>query len=96
MQRLPGQTSMEAVLRRPLSDEVEDYKEYKRLRQVWRSRQIAELQSKGIAVTPKLTVTFDGAGRRIASGFRAPHPSLAEPPKSDEISKHSQPGLGST
>lgn len=37
--RLPNEVSMEAVLSRPYTDEVEDYTEYKRLRHVHREKQ---------------------------------------------------------
>lgn len=36
LERLSSEVDMQIVLRRPLADEVEDYKEYKRLRQVAR------------------------------------------------------------
>lgn len=49
--RLPNQVSMESVLARPYIDEIEDYKEYKRLREMARQAQA------GI----KVTVSGDGA-----------------------------------
>lgn len=37
--RLPNEVSMDTVLSRPFTDEVEDYTEYKRLRHVHREKQ---------------------------------------------------------
>lgn len=37
-ERLSTETSMDLVLRRPFADEIEDYKEYKRLRQLHREQ----------------------------------------------------------
>ena len=50
--RLPNQTPMEEVLARPWSDEVEDYAEYKRL------RQLAKEEKPGLK--PAVTVQTDG------------------------------------
>ena len=58
--RLPSELSMDLVLRRPFSDEVEDYREYKRLRSIMRSNQEEAAKAKKEATTPALTVSTDG------------------------------------
>ena len=57
--RLATELSMDLVLRRPYLDEVEDYKEYKRIRQVYRDREVAT-RAKKRATMPVLTVSSDG------------------------------------
>lgn len=55
--RLPGEPSMEEVLRRPYADEVEDYKEYKRLRGEARARQERTPRAKkAVAIMPEVMV----------------------------------------
>ena len=61
-ERLTSEISMEDVLRRPYSDEIEDYKEYKRLRDVFRDQQQDVTRPRVHAVAPTLTLTTDGAG----------------------------------
>ncbi|KAK3069756.1 hypothetical protein LTR53_011651 [Teratosphaeriaceae sp. CCFEE 6253] len=51
--RLPDQPSMDEVLRRPWTEEVEDYREYKRLRQLAR-------QKAGESAGPTVAVSTDG------------------------------------
>lgn len=58
--RLASEPSMEIVLRRPFSDEIEDYREYKRLRQVVRSTQEEALKVKKQVTFPTLKVSSDG------------------------------------
>ena len=61
--RLVTEPPMDTVMRRPYSDEVEDYKEYKRVRQIMRDRQeLAQAVVKKQALTPIVTVSVDGAG----------------------------------
>ena len=55
--RLPGQPPMDVVLLRPRADELEDYREYKRLRQIARRQQ--EVQQRQ-AARSGLVVTLDG------------------------------------
>ena len=57
--RLASEQSMDVVLRRPYSDELEDYREYKRLRNLAR-----EKQEKG-STSPLLTFSSDGAGEGV-------------------------------
>ena len=54
---------MESVLRRPFSDEIEDYREYKRIRQAARSAQQQQhaAKSKKDAASPVVTISSDGA-----------------------------------
>lgn len=51
--RLASEPSMKQVLRRPYVEEVEDYREYKRLRQVHRDRSGGENK-------PTIAITGDG------------------------------------
>lgn len=51
--RLPNEVSMDTVLSRPYTDEVEDYIEYKRLRHVHREKQKADSK-------PPLQFSADG------------------------------------
>ncbi|EME85509.1 uncharacterized protein MYCFIDRAFT_210249 [Pseudocercospora fijiensis CIRAD86] len=67
-QRLPTEPSMEIVLKRPWSDEVEDYTEYKRIRNLQREKQKAALK-------PVLTLATDG----INEGKSTPIPELYDP-----------------
>lgn len=53
--RLPNQPSMDSVLRRPWVEEIEDYKEYKRLRQVARDQQASGARLKKDEIQPLLT-----------------------------------------
>ena len=57
--RLGSEPSIDVVLRRPFSDEVEDYREYKRLRQMVRAKLDEVTQSKA-ATSPTLKFTSDG------------------------------------
>lgn len=58
--RLSGEPSMDVVLRRPFSDEIEDYREYKRIRQDMKLNQQVS-KSKGKAMGPTVTFSSDGA-----------------------------------
>ena len=60
LQRLASEPSMDLVMRRPYSDEVEDYKEFKRLRQLARERQEEGTKAQKDAAAPKLAVFVDG------------------------------------
>lgn len=55
--RLPSEPSMETVLCRPWREEAEDYKEYKRLRQLAREKP-SKVKSENI---PALITSGDGA-----------------------------------
>ena len=59
-ERLASELSMDIVLRRPFSDEVEDYKEFKRQRQMIRDKQEDAARAKAEASRPALTVSIDG------------------------------------
>lgn len=54
--RLKNEVPMVAVLRRPYADEVEDYKEYKRMRQVVRDAR-EHTAAAQMRPTPTLTVS---------------------------------------
>lgn len=58
--RLPIEPSMDLIMRRPYADEIEDYKEYKRLRQVYRDKAASGAKAKKYATTPILKVSMDG------------------------------------
>lgn len=57
---------MDVVLRRPYSDEVEDYQEYKRLRQMARDQQDETMKARQPAVT---VAQDDGSDDRVG-GWR--------------------------
>ena len=59
--RLASETSMDAVLRRPYSDEIEDYKEYKRIRNAIRLAHEEAAKAIQIVKTPTFTISSDGA-----------------------------------
>ena len=59
--RLPDQISMTEVLARPWTEEIEDYKEYKRLRQTARDKQAEAAKAKKEVVKPTVTVSADGS-----------------------------------
>lgn len=58
--RLASEPNMDIVLRRPFTDEVEDYKEYKRLRQITRDRQQEAARTERGAFMPAVTISQDG------------------------------------
>lgn len=60
-ERLASEISMDAVLRRPFADEVEDYKEYRRLRQLYRGQGIELGRPRSDAVRPNQNRETDGA-----------------------------------
>jgi len=51
---------MDTVLRRPGLEEIEDYAEYKRLRQLAREKQTESAKAKTNRTLPALTVSSDG------------------------------------
>jgi hypothetical protein len=59
--RLASEASMDMVLRRPFSDEIEDYREYKRIRDVMRSAQKDGTKVKRETAPPTVTFSTDGA-----------------------------------
>ena len=59
--RLPDQPSMDLVLRRPWIEEIEDYREYKRLRQLAREKHAEAAKAKSASTGPTVTVSMDGA-----------------------------------
>lgn len=61
---------MDVVLRRPYSDEVEDYQEYKRLRQTVRDQQDDAVKARLPASMPAVTVSQDGSDDRVGGGRR--------------------------
>lgn len=58
--RLPSELSMDLVLCRPWSDEAEDYKEYKRIRQLVRDRNSEAVKAR-LDKVPTFAVSSDGA-----------------------------------
>lgn len=60
--RLASEPGMDVVLRRPYSDEVEDYKEYKRMRQIVRDQQEEAAKAKNGAIMPAVTISRDWTG----------------------------------
>lgn len=64
--RLANEPSMDTVLRRPFSDEVEDYKEYKRLRQTLRAEQEEAANATKGVITPTFTISIDGTAEDSA------------------------------
>ena len=58
--RLASEVSMDLVLRRPYSDEIEDYREYKRIRQAARLAQEQAVKAKMEAATSTFTISSDG------------------------------------
>ena len=58
--RLPSQLSVDAVLRRPFADEVEDYREFKRLREAARIKQAVASRARMPAGTPATPLSSDG------------------------------------
>ena len=64
--RLASELGMDVVLRRPYSDEVEDYQEYKRLRQMARDQQDETMKARQPAVT---VAQDDGSDDRVG-GWR--------------------------
>lgn len=82
-ERLASETSMDAVLRRPFADEVEDYKEYRRLRQLYRGQAIGSGRPRSDAIGPSHHRDTDGAADeedpqrgRIDSLAAIPHPRM--------------------
>ncbi|KXT04541.1 hypothetical protein AC578_8663 [Pseudocercospora eumusae] len=63
-QRLASESSMELVLKRPWSDEIEDYTEYKRVRNLQRERSKA-------TPTPVLTLATDGINEKKSTPIPA-------------------------
>lgn len=59
--RLASEISMDIVLRRPYSDEIEDYREYKRIRQAARLAQEQTAKVKRETTSPIVTISSDGA-----------------------------------
>lgn len=60
-ERLAVESSMDTVLRRPFADEIEDYREYKRLRQLHRGQGMEIGNSRSEFVGPTRNVVTDGA-----------------------------------
>lgn len=52
--RLNSELSMDVVLRRPFSDEVEDYREYKRLRQAARDALVVGEKTPAVVVSAEV------------------------------------------
>lgn len=67
LERLASEPSMDFALRRPWTDEVEDYKEYKRLRREARDRQADSAIGK-VRALPSLLFTADGTMDITVSG----------------------------
>jgi hypothetical protein len=58
--RMASEVSMDIVLRRPYSDETEDYREYKRIRQAARLAEEQAGKAKRNAAAPTFTISSDG------------------------------------
>jgi hypothetical protein len=67
--RLASEPSMEIVLRRPFSDEIEDYREYKRIRQAVRLAQHEASGAERGGVLPSVNVSCDGALEELGDDF---------------------------
>lgn len=57
--RLPSKPSQDVILRRPFSDEFEDYKEYKLIREAVRTQQEEAARARQIT-SPPLIIAPDG------------------------------------
>lgn len=68
--RLASEPSIDVVLKRPYSDEIEDYQEYKRLHQVERERQEDVGKVRQPVGMPAVTVSQDGNDDRDGGGRR--------------------------
>lgn len=60
--RISTESSIDTVLCRPWSDEVEDYAEYKRIRKLYRDKQSEAMNSPLTALDPRTDSAFDGDG----------------------------------
>ena len=76
--RLASEPSMETVLRRPFSDEIEDYREYKRIRHAVRLAQHETVGAKRGDVLPTVNVSGDGVLEEVEDDFSdlEPHDSF--------------------
>lgn len=69
--RLASQPKMTEVLRRPWTEEIEDYKEYKRLRRLAQEKQAAIAKAKTTATkAPAVTISADGTTDTIGDPER--------------------------
>ena len=73
--RLPSELPMHLVLRRPFADEVEDYREYKRLRQAVRDEQGETRPPRRVAI---VVGPVDGTFDLNTDSPRPRHDSLLE------------------
>lgn len=60
-ERFATEGSMNVVLRRPFADEIEDYREYKRLRMLQREQPVEMGKSRAEIVGPTRSAVTDGA-----------------------------------
>ena len=67
--RLASEPSMEIVLRRPFSDEIEDYREYKRIRHAVRLAQHEASGAERGGVLPSVNVSCDGTFEELEDNF---------------------------
>ncbi|KAK0811335.1 hypothetical protein LTR38_003663 [Friedmanniomyces endolithicus] len=81
--RLPDQLSMDEVLRRPWTEEIEDYREYKRLRRLARDKQTETARPRIDLATPTVTFSTDGIVDVYEDGLMTPDSVSEEEDKSD-------------
>ncbi|KAK1035797.1 hypothetical protein LTR33_016428 [Friedmanniomyces endolithicus] len=76
--RLPDQLSMDEVLRRPWTEEIEDYREYKRLRRLARDKQTETAGPRIDLATPTGTTSMDGIVDVYEDGMMTPNSGSEE------------------
>ncbi|KAK1069858.1 hypothetical protein LTR12_006547 [Friedmanniomyces endolithicus] len=81
--RLPDQPSMDEVLRRPWTEEIEDYREYKRLRRLAREKQIEATGPRIGPATPSGTASMDGIVDVYEDGMMTPDSGSSDEEESD-------------
>ncbi|KAK0279746.1 hypothetical protein LTR91_005498 [Friedmanniomyces endolithicus] len=83
--RLPDQVSMDEVLRRPWTEEIEDYREYKRLRRLARDQQTEATGPRLNLATPTVTFSTDGVVDVYEDGTMTPDSGSEEEDNSDLV-----------
>ncbi|TKA68971.1 hypothetical protein B0A55_06613, partial [Friedmanniomyces simplex] len=75
--RLPDQLSMDDVLCRPWTEEIEDYREYKRLRKLARIKQTETARTRNDLAEPTVIVSADGVVEVYEDGMANMTPGSA-------------------
>ncbi|KAK0322479.1 hypothetical protein LTR82_006438 [Friedmanniomyces endolithicus] len=83
--RLPDQVSMDEVLRRPWTEEIEDYRGYKRLRRLARDQQTEATGPRLNLATPTVTFSTDGVVDVYEDGTMTPDSGSEEEDNSDLV-----------